>query len=458
MRGMTGLACLLLAGVAGAAAIQSQSGPLAYGPTAYEGAKLIAGDGSAPIDNGTFVVERGRITGIGTASSVRVPANAARVDLRGKTVIPALVNVHAHVGYERFTKAGGEARAESFTPANLLNHLQRQAYYGVGTVMDAGSAAIDIANDFLDDQEARKFPAAARLALMAGIVPPGGGPDHILIEGTRPLRANFEVTRAPEARAAVQLSAARGVRHIKIWLGDRNGTYPPMPREIYTAVIDEAHKVGIKVHAHALSMRDQKDALRAGADVIVHSLGSPFDDELIGLVKEKKPYWAPVMGLFDRSAVCENDPFFTQVLSTALIAQIQKENCAVNPKFAAIEEMRRTNFMHMIRNGARLVLGTDVGVFPRYSFGSADHHELSMYVRLGMSPGDALVAATSRAAELIGIPEVGALAVGKQADFLVLDADPLENITNTRKLSAVYLRGALLDRGALLVAIKAPGP
>jgi len=282
-------------------------------------------------------------------------------------------------------------------------------------------------------------------------VPINGGPDRILIQGTRPLRANYEVTRSPEARAAVQDIAAKNIGHIKIWLGDRGGSYPAMPHEVYDAVIDEAHKNQITVHSHASNLRDQKDALRAGIDVIVHAVGSArIDDELAALVREKRPYWIPVMGLGDRSEVCDNNPFVVEVLPAVGVSDILANNCNPNPNLATREETLKYNFMRMIESGARLVLGTDAGVFPRYTFGSADHHEMEIYVRYGLSPADAIVAATSRAAELLELEDVGRLAVGMRADFVVLDANPLDDIRNTRRIASVYLRGAELDRQALL--------
>jgi imidazolonepropionase-like amidohydrolase len=421
----------------------------------YEGARLIIGDGSAPIEGGAFVVQNGRVSALGRKGAVAAPAGATRVDLTGKTVMPAMVNLHAHIGYEKFIKAAGESRAENFTPENMLDHLQRQAFYGVGTVMDAGSAPVATSLQFQVYQAARKFPPAAQFVFMAGVVPPNGGPDSILIKGTRPLHANYEVTRSPEARAAVQDIAAKNIKHLKIWLGDRNGTYPAMPHEVYDAVIDEAHKHGIMVHAHATNLRDQKDALRAGVDLIVHTIQSAkLDDELIKLLKEKKPYWTTVMGLGDRSEVCDNDPFVDQVLPAIGIADIRANDCKGNANAAAREAMLKYNFMKMIDSGARLVLGTDAGVFPRYSFGSADHHEIRKYVQLGLTPAQAIVAATSRPAEALGLKDVGTLAEGKSADFVVLNANPLEDIRHTRQIASVYLRGAMLDRDALLAGWK----
>jgi imidazolonepropionase-like amidohydrolase len=377
------------------------------------------------------------------------------VDLSGKTVMPALVNAHAHFGYERFTKVEGEALPESFTPGNLLDHLQREAFYGVGTANDGGSAAVPIALQFQRDQAARFLPPAAQFSFNAGIVPPNGGPDAILIKGTRPLRANYEVLRAPEGRAAVQDAVAKGIKQIKIWLGDRNGSYPAMPWQVYEAIIDEAHKNGVTVHAHATTVRDQKDALRAGADVLVHILqNAPVDDELAALVSEKRPYWSTVIALGDRSDVCDHDHFFEQSLSDALLTDIRARACTPNPNAVAREEMLKANFMTMIRAGARLVLGTDAGIRPTNAFGSSAHHEMAHWVEMGLSPAEAIVAATSRPAEALGLKDVGTLAVDKYADFVVLNANPLDDIRNTRQIAGVYLRGVKLDREALLTKWK----
>lgn len=445
----------VLVGSVGVMGVSTQPRPSATGPVMYEGARLILGSESPAIENGAFVVVDGRITAIGRRGEVTPPAGASRVDLTGKTVMPALVNIHAHFGYEKFLKAAGESRAENFTPENILDHLQREAFFGVGSVLDAGSASLPVAQRYQADQDAGKFPNAAHLTLMGGVVPVNGGPDHILIQGTRPQKANYEVTLSPEARAAIQDIKAKNVRHVKIWLGDRNGTYPAMPHEVYDAVIGEARKVGIKVHAHATNVRDQKDAIRAGVDVLVHTVqGAPIDDELAALLREKKPYWTTVFGLGDRSEVCEQVPFVTQVLPAASIADILATDCKPNPNAATREARLKQNFMTMINSGARLVLGTDAGVWPRYSFGSADHHELQRYVEFGLTPAQAIIAATSRPAEAIGLPDVGVLAAGKRADFLVLNANPLDDIKNTRQIASVYLKGARLDRDAMLARWK----
>jgi imidazolonepropionase-like amidohydrolase len=424
----------------------------------YEGARLILGDASAPIDDGAFVVQNGRFTAVGRRGGLAVPAGAAHVVLSGKTVMPAMVNAHVHFGYERFTKAAGEALPENFTPANLLDHLQREAFYGIGTANDGGSAPVQLSLQFQQDQAARNVPPAAQYWFNAGIVPPNGGPDPILIKGTRPLHANYEVIRAPEGRAAVQDVVAKNITHVKIWFGDRGGSYPAMPRQVFEAIIDEAHKHNVRVHAHATTIDDQKDALRAGADVLVHMVqNTAIDDELAALVREKKPYWATVIALGDRSDVCADDPFFTQALSARIVADIKATACAPNANAAGREARLKENFTKMIASGARLILGADTGIRPTNPFGSGDHHEMAHWVDMGLSPADAIVAATSRPAEALGLTDVGMLAPGKAADFLVLNANPLENIRNTRQIDSVYLRGAKLDREALLAKWKKDG-
>jgi imidazolonepropionase-like amidohydrolase len=450
MRWLRMAACCLVIGSMASIATSTQSRAPSTA-VLYEGGRLIIGDGGAPVEDGAFVVQNGRITGLGRKGAVTAPSGAARVDLTGKTVIPAMVNAHVHFGYERFTKAAGEALPESFTAANLLDHLQREAFYGIGTANDGGSAPMPLSLQFQRDQAAGNVPAAAQYWFNVGIVPPNGGPDSILIKGTRPLHANYEVVLATEARAAVQDVAANHVTHVKIWLGDRGGSYPAMPHEVYDAIIDEAHKHGIRVHAHATTLRDQKDALRAGVDVLVHMVQNVrVDDELLALVKEKKPYWATVIALGDRSDVCDSDPFFLQSLSARIIADIRANACAQNPNAAARAELLKYNFMKMIDAGARPVLGADTGIRPGNAFGSGDHHEIEHWVQLGLTPAQAIVAATSRPAEALGLKDVGTLAEGKSADFVVLDANPLDDVHNMRQIAGVYLRGALLDRNALL--------
>jgi len=383
----------------------------------YEGARLIVGDGSAAIENGRFVVQNGHITAIGRA--INAPAGATRVSLAGKTVMPALINAHVHIGYEKYTSWG----AQNYTAENVLDHLQREAFYGTAATQSVGSSPLEASLQFQRDQQAGKFPPASRFLFIPGYAPPNGGPDEVLREATNALHAINEVS-----------------------------------------TVDEAHKHGMLVHAHATTLADQKAIVRAGADVLVHLVqGEKLDDEYLALLKEKKPYWATVISLGDPTAVCEHDPFFEQAMPATVIAKIRATtvrrplapSCGPPaPNAAAREAVIEYNFPRMIAAGARVVLGTDTGIEPGHTFGSGEHVEMARWVQLGLTPSQAITAATQRPAELLGLKDMGTLAVGKRADFIVLDANPLENIRNTRRLSSVYLDGAKFDREAVLARWK----
>ena len=428
------------------------------GTVVYDGARLIAGDGSAPIENGAFLVQNGRISAIGPRADVKAPAGAARVDLTGKTVMPAMINAHVHIGYEGYTTW----RAENYTAENVLDHLQREAFYGTAATQSVGTSPTEAALQFQRDQQAGKYPPASRFFFMPGMAPPNGGPDAVLRVATNKLRVINEVTTAAEARAAVQKMAAQKIPAVKMWVDDRRGTYPKLTEEAYLAILDEAHKHKMIVHAHATTLADQKAVVKAGADVVVHMVqGEKLDDEYLALLKEKKPYWATVIGLGDPTGVCQPDPFFEVALPAKVIAEIRATterrplapSCGPpSPNAPRREEIMAYNFPRMIASGARIVLGTDTGIQPGHTFGSGEHVELARWVQLGLSPSDAIVAATKRPAELLGLKDMGTLAAGKRADFIVLDANPLDQITNTRRIASVYLRGSAVDRAATRVS------
>jgi imidazolonepropionase-like amidohydrolase len=445
-----------------ALAANSAQRPAPSRAVVYEGGRVIIGDGRAPIDDGAFVVQNGHFTAVGRRGAIAAPAGAQHVSLSGKTVMPALINVHAHLGYEGYTSWG----AVNHTDTNVLDHLQREAFYGAAVAQSVGTSPTEAAIQFQRDQEAGTFPPAARFLFAPGFAPPNGGPDAVIRAATNALHVINEVSTPEEARAAVRRMALGRITHVKLWFDDRGGTYPKLTPETTRAIIDEAHVHGMIVHAHAIALADQKFVVAAGADVLVHMVQRErLDDDYLALLKQKRPYWATVIGLGDPTEVCTRDPFFEQALPSSVVAKIRAttERRPLEPSCgppaataAAREETMAGNFPRMIAAGARIVLGTDSGVHPGHTFGSSEHVELARWVQLGLSPMDAIVAATSRPAELMRLSDLGTVAVGKRASFIVLDANPLENIRNTRRISAVYLDGASFDRDAMLAKWRKP--
>jgi len=432
-------------------AIHGQGTPI----TVFDGARLLDGNGGAPIENGRMVVQDGRVTTVGSSSAVPIPQGATRIDVTGKTIMPAMINVHAHMGYEAYTTWG----ARNHTAPNLLDHLQREAFYGVVAATSVGSSPTEMSLQFQRDQQAGKFAPAAQYLFMPGMAPPSGGPDHILREATNELKVINEVTTPEQARAAVRRMADQGIRHVKMWVDDRGGTYPKLTPDVYTAIVQEAHARKMTVHAHAIQLADQKAVVAAGADVLVHMVQNvALDDEYQALLREKKPYWATVISLGDPVEVCNDDPFFAEAMPAAVVATIRANkqragltaHCAApSPNAANREKTLAQNFPLMIAAGVKLVLATDTGIHPGHTFGSGEHVELARWVQLGLPPAQAIVAATRTPAELMGLTDLGTLVPGKRASFIVLNANPLENIRNTRTISDVYLDGVKFDREAL---------
>ena len=471
MRGLTLLRCVAFC-VAGGMAGCGQTGQTGQtdapsGPVLYEGARLIVGDDSAAIEDGTLLVENGRISAIGQSGAVTAPAGAARVDLSGKTVMPTLVNGHMHPGYEG-SPANNHANlgAENWTPENVLAHMQREAYYGVGVVLSAGADETERAQRFEQDQAAGKFPPAARYVFGAGMDLPAGGPDAVLMKAANTFNALYKATTPDEGRAQIQKIASRNIRHVKVWLDVREGAYSKLTPEInqtYVAIYDEAEKHQVKVHTHSRPLPDQKAAVRGGTDILVHTSPDPMDEEFLALLRERRPYWTPVGGQgamsVDPTVWCK-DPFVNQgVPMRALMAtnsvvtgEPGQAGCNPHPPTVKANDVKfAETFRQMLGAGARLVLGTDIGV-GRYMYGWAEHFTLARYVAFGLTPSQAIQAATQRTAEMLGLDDTGTLAAGKRADFIVLNANPLDDIRNTRQIDSVYLGGVRLDREGLLAS------
>jgi imidazolonepropionase-like amidohydrolase len=385
--------------------------------TVFEGARIIVGDGRAPIENATFIVSGSRFTYVGRAADARIPAGAARVNLAGKTVMPTIIDTHTHL---------------SQTRPLLIDDLKRRAYYGVSAAQSLGQDTTDVSFQVRAETAAGKIPGAARF-FTAGRGITGPEPGRTM--------APHWVTTVAEAREAVRDEAAKKVDIIKFWVDDRMGTVKKLPPELYTAIIDEAHKNGLRAISHVYTLEDAKGTVRAGLDAFAHGVrDTDLDDEFIALVK-RHPNIVLGPNMPDRGVRTD----LTWLRESIPAADWQKLEAANVDKTDAhaFWSIQGRNLAKMNAAGVRIVLGTD-GNVPY-----APHIEMEDMVAAGMTPLQVITAATRNGAQFLRMTDAGTIEVNKSADFLVLDANPLDDIANTRKIATVYMRGMEVDRTAL---------
>jgi imidazolonepropionase-like amidohydrolase len=389
------------------------------GVTAFEGARVIVGDGRAPIENATIVVTGNRFTAVGRATDVRVPAGARRVNLAGKTVMPGILDTHNHL---------------SQTREMLIDDLKRRAYYGVTAAQSMGQDTTNISFQIREETREGKIPGAARF-FTAGRGMTGPEPGRTT--------APHWLTTVAEARAAVREEAGKKVDLIKIWVDDRMGTVKKLTPELYTAVIDEAHKNSIRTIAHIYTLEDAKGTLRAGLDAFAHGVrDKDVDDEFVALVKQHPNL---VLGPnMPERGVPTDLAWLRESIPAADWQKLQAANTN-KAEANAFWSIQARNLAKMNAAGVKIVVGTD-GNTPY-----APHIEMEDMVAAGMTPMQVIVAATRNGAQFLRLNDVGTIEANKSADFIVLDANPLENIRNTRKIASVYLRGAQVDRAPFRV-------
>ena len=379
----------------------------------FEGARLIVGDGSAPIENATFVVDGGNFVQVGTADGVEVPAGASHIDLAGMTVMPAIIDTHTHLGRER------EA---------LIEDLRRRAHYGIGAAMSLGQDPGDLPIQMRDEE----IPGAARYRTAGvGITSPEPGRSEI----------PYWVTTEEEARQAVREQAARKVDFVKIWVDDRDGKYEKLSPELYGAVIDEAHQHGLRVTAHIFNLEDAKGLMQAGIDAFAHGVRDTDVDEAIIEMFKERPDFVVVPNLPNRG-VASDLGWLSSSIPPEQLEALQAA-ATENPVAQAAFAIQARNLVKLSAEGVTIALGSD-GNTPW-----GPHIEMEDMVAAGMTAAQVIVAATRNSAALLRLADTGTIESGKRADFVVLEANPLDDITNTRRIAAVYLNGTEVDRAAM---------
>jgi imidazolonepropionase-like amidohydrolase len=403
---------------------------------------------------------------VGRRGQVRVPPGAARVDLTGKTVMPAKVDLHGHIGFQHDTD--GTMAKEYFTRENLVDHLQRLAYYGISGIIGIGDLV-----DRSDLNGGRTNWGSVPLLVRDEIIPgaalfrtagtgiawPGSGANG------HPSRTDvpYPVTTVGEARAAVQDNVRIKPEFIKIWVDDRGGRVKKLTPPLYLAIIEEAHKYNVPVAAHNVTLADAKLLMRAGVEGWLHlpvRNGEVPDEELLGIIRDRiarkdRPniWFNPGAGWTASSREVWDDPLLRETISPGQIREHWGDYLAkltpqsVERARANLRQVGATNALKLRDAGMKIVLGSDTGQ-TRFFIGWMGQLEMENWVYLGLTPMEAIVAATRDSAEMAHL-NTGLVAPGKSADFIVLDANPLEDIGNTRKINKVYLRGQEVDRAGM---------
>jgi imidazolonepropionase-like amidohydrolase len=421
------------------------------GSTLLTGARLITGDGATVIDDGALRIRDGLIAALG--GGLEPEPGERVVDLAGKTVLPTILNMHGHIGYLR----GTTTDKANYSRENVLDHLRRLAYYGVSVFQSLGTDRDDTEIRLRDAQRAGEVADSALAALFTastGIAAPTPGSDNggayfatdVLLEADTP----------EQARAHVRTVAAKAPDAIKFWVDDRNGTKAKLAIDVYAAIIDEAHAHGLTAIGHIFTLEDAKGVVGAGADGIAHMVRAPGPDaELLDMLTARGVFAFTSMSvqkfIRDGSGWLD-DPALAETVGPEVRAHWKAIIDGVPPDAAAAAratyDVLEEGLRRYVEAGVTVVLSGDTGLVSQFP-GFTEHRELEAMVRAGMPALRAIEAATRIPADLLGLPDRGLLAVGRRADLLVLDRNPLDDIANSRAIADVYLAGEALDRPAM---------
>lgn len=408
--------------------------------------QLIDGTGSPAEENVSLVISGDRISSILHGGHVRLNRKAHIVDLRGMTIIPGLINAHGHLALV----AGAKNSPEAYTRENVLSELRQYERYGVTSMLSLGLNR-DLLYSIRQEQHEGKLDGATVFTADRGIGVPDGAP---------PLPHQpdqlYQPATAEAARAVVREIAERHPDFLKIWVDDLYGTHPKMSPEVIRAVIDEAHQHHIPVAAHVYALSDAKFLVAAGIDVLAHSIRDTLvDEELIQAMKHRGVFYLPTLTVDESAFVFADhpdylrDPFLTQAIAPEALAMFSSEpyraKVSSDPATAHHRQdfaIAQKNLLLLSNAGIKVGFGTDSGAMPARVPGYAEHRELELMVAAGLTPLQAIHDATAVNAALLGVEaKQGSVTAGKMADFIVLRANPLDDIRNTRAIVAVYHHG-----------------
>jgi imidazolonepropionase-like amidohydrolase len=408
-------------------------------------ARVIDGTGAPPREHVSLVLRNGKIDQIG-GEEVAAPAGALVRDLTGKTVMPGIISAHSHLG---LIVNDAESSAAGYTRENVTAQLKQFERYGVTAILSLGLNR-DLVFVLRDEQQADRLGGATIFTAGRGIGVPEGAPP-LLVSADQIYRPATE----KEARHDVDEMAAHRVDIVKIWVDKLHGNAPEMTPEIYKAVIDEAHKRHVRVAAHEYALEDAKQLVSDGVDVLAHSVRDQVvDDAFVRSMKQHHTWYVPTFTVDESAYIYAEHPafmqtaFFQQAAGPQLLAKFSAPGYAdkINQDPQTAQHQKdfsngQQNLRKLFDAGVSVGFGTDSGALPGRIPGFAEHHELALMVQAGLTPMQAITAATGENAKLLHATDRGTIAVGKRADLLVLDADPLVDIGNTQRIFAVYHDG-----------------
>ena len=409
---------------------------------------LIDGTGGPPISNSVVIVAGTRIRAIGNRANMPIPAGVEKINGAGKFLVPGLIDLHVHLG----TRAGVEYKNADYTRQRIEENLNTYLYFGVTAVRSMGTdrqAAFDVRKAERDGQllTARLFTAGR------GFTAPRGHPSQevgdVVIQTDSP----------EEARWQVDLLAAQQVDAIKIWVDDLGGKAPKIKSAVIDAILDQARKYNIPVATHIYSLADSEHLVQAGAAGFLHMIQDTenIDPVFIARLRDLRLVFAPTLVRQELGWLYAEHP---QMLDEPDVARTVNAGSIDAARQAArsnhVTQAERQDFERAMRNTRKLAaggvligVGSDGG--SRLDFpGLMTHREIELLVEAGLSPMDAIVAATRNgAAALRKANELGTVEPGRLADLLLVSANPLEDVRNLRKIDRLMLNGEWVERAAL---------
>ena len=404
---------------------------------------LIDGTGKPAVAGAAMIVDNGRITWIGSADRVNAPAGAETIDLTGKYMMPGIINLHGHVG----NTVDLAQAASNYTRENVEKNLRTYASYGITTVLSLGTDQ-DLIFKIRDEQRAgrptftRVYTAGQGFTLKGGV---GGMP-----------AVTYNLTSAEEVPKDIDALASKHVDMVKVWVDDAFGKRKKIPYEMTKAIIDNAHRSGLRVAAHIFYLADAQQLVDGGLDALAHSVrDQPVTPALIDSMK-KHGAWQAAATLtreastfaYAKPPAWVNEPFFTRSVSQTVITTLNdpayQQKIAADPdfpKYPGMLSMAQKNLKRLADAGVHYGMGTDSGPPARFP-GFFEHWEMELMVEAGLTPTQVITAATKSGAEFLRAKDLGTLETGKWADLIVLRDNPVANIRNTRSIEAVYIAGA----------------